>query len=85
MKRFASHYLFVPGRGFLKQHVVEVEGGVVRRFFPLTEEIESVEWRPGMIELFKEEGESSYSACLLYPFDFVTMQPVDGTQRRPLR
>ena len=25
MKRFASHYLFLPGYGYLKQYVVEVE------------------------------------------------------------
>lgn len=25
MKRFASHYLYVPDTGFLKQHVIEVK------------------------------------------------------------
>ena len=36
MKRFASHYLYAPDTGFLKQQVVEIE---------------SVEWLPGVIEL----------------------------------
>ena len=51
MKRFASHYLYVPDTGFLKQHVIEVKEEYVVNFFPLTEEIESVEWMPGVIEL----------------------------------
>lgn len=82
MKRFASHYLYVPDTGFLKQHVIEVEEEHVVNFFHLTEEIESVEWMPGVIELVPEEGR--LRAYLLYPFDFKTMQPVAGTQRRQL-
>ena len=55
MKRFAAHYLFLPEVGFLKQQVVEVSPeGVVLNFFPLTEEIESVEWLPGVIVLLSE-------------------------------
>ena len=85
MKRFASHYLFVPESGFLKQYVVELEEERVVRFFPLTEEIESVEWMPGVIVLSKEKAEDLFSAFILYPFDFTTMQPVAETQRRQLR
>ena len=52
MKRFASHYLFMPDVGFIKQQVVEItDEGVVRDTFPLTEEIESVEGMPGVIVL----------------------------------
>ncbi len=51
MKRFAAHYIFLPGIGFVKQHVVGVEGGSAQVVFPLTEEIESVEWLPGVIAL----------------------------------
>ena len=52
MKRFASHYLFMTDVGFIKQQVVEItDEGVVRDTFPLTEEIESVEWMPGVIVL----------------------------------
>lgn len=82
MKRFASHYLYKPETGFLKQQVVEIEGEFVVKFFPLTEEIESVEWMPGVIELVSVEG--SFYAYLLYPFDFTTMQPVAETLRKQL-
>lgn len=54
VKRYASHYLFIPEVGFLKQHVVELEEGFALRIFPLTEEIESVEWMPGVIVLCAE-------------------------------
>ena len=124
MKRFASHYLFMPDVGFIKQQVVEItDEGVVR----LTEEIESVEWMPGVIVLLpadqleeikntgmilknipvfqinpsnilnqssrcfeeslkelKEKGEVLFPV-LFYPFDFISMQPVDGTRHRLLR
>ena len=52
MKRFASHYLLIPGVGFVKQQVVEIsDEGVAQNIFPLTEEVESVEWLPGVIVL----------------------------------
>ena len=47
MKRFASHFLFLPAYGYLKQYAIETEEGMVVRLFPLTEEIENVEWLPG--------------------------------------
>ena len=128
MKRFASHYLFMPDVGFIKQQVVEItDEGVVRDTFPLTEEIESVEWMTGVIVLLpadqleeikntgmilknipvfqinpsnilnqssrcfeeslkelKEKGEVLFPV-LFYPFDFISMQPVDGTRHRLLR
>ena len=55
MKRYASHYIYVPGIGFLKQYVVELCEGQVVSLFPLTEEIESVEWLPGVILLSAEQ------------------------------
>ncbi len=79
MKRFASHLLFVPESGYLKQQVVEVEEGRVVRYYPLTEEVEDTEWVPGVIQL---EDDVPYQ---LFPFDLVTLQPVDGTRRRQLR
>ena len=128
MKRFASHYLLIPAVGYMKQQVVEItDEGVVRGVFPLTEEIESVEWMPGVIVLLSERQmeeikntgmilknipvfqsnlpivsnqSSQYSSELLnaskrrgeallpylfYPFDFISMQPVDGTRHRLLR
>ena len=114
IKRFASHFIFLPGYGYLKQYVVGVEEGRVVSVFPLTEEIEGVEWFPGVIVLLNNEEDisegysgifqkssevleelpeafcqetfpSGISACLFYPFDFTTMQPVGGTRHRPLR
>lgn len=55
MKRFAAHYLLLPDVGFIKQQVIEIaDDGHVCHIFPLTEEIESVEWMPGLIALFPE-------------------------------
>ena len=128
MKRFASHYLLIPAIGYMKQQVVEItDEGVVRNVFPLTEEIESVEWIPGVIVLLSESqveeikntgmilknipvfqlnlpvAANQPSHCLgkfldefqrrgeallpylFYPFDFISMQPVDGTRHRLLR
>lgn len=126
MKRFASHYLLIPDVGFIKQQVVEVNAeGIVQGIFPLTEEIESVEWMPGVIVLlsadqytalgtdytdlmvlFHFEPDNPHDSCLnslneylnvmekrgkvlfpylFYPFDFTSMQPVDGTRHRLLR
>ena len=128
MKRFASHYLLIPGVGFVKQQVVEIsDEGVAQNIFPLNEEVESVEWLPGLIVLLsvhqmeeikntgmilknipvfqinlpsvsnqssqcfneylqeaEKKGEALFS-YLFYPFDFTSMQPVDGTRHRLLR
>ena len=56
MKHFASHYLYLPGTGFLKQQVITVsDEGLVDAIAPLTHEVESVEWIPGVIALFSAE------------------------------
>ena len=56
MKHFASHYLYLPGTGFLKQQVITVsDEGFVEAIAPLTHEVESVEWIPGVIALFSAE------------------------------
>ena len=114
IKRFASHFIFLPGHGYLKQYVVGVEEGQVVSAFPLTEEIEGVEWFPGVIAFLNNEEDiskgysgifqkanevlqelpevfcqetfpSGINAYLLYPFDFTTMLPVDGTRHKLLR
>ncbi|WP_455607013.1 hypothetical protein [Bacteroides sp.] len=59
MKRFASHFIFLPGYGYLKQYVVGVEEGRVVSVFPLTEEIEGVEWFPGVSVLLNNEEDIS--------------------------
>lgn len=55
MRRYAAHFIFVSGYGYFKQHVVEVEQGSARSVFPLTEEIEGVEWFPGVIALLDRQ------------------------------
>ena len=95
--------------------VLGVEEGQVVSAFPLAEEIEGVEWFPGVIALLNNNEEdiskgysgifqksnevleklpevfcqetfpSGISAYLLYPFDFTTMLPVDGTRHKLLR
>ena len=55
MKRFAAHYLLLPDVGFIRQQVVEIaDEGYARDIFPLTEEIESVEWMHGLIVMGNE-------------------------------
>ncbi len=128
MKRFASHYLLIPAVGFMRLQVVEIaDEGFVRGVSPLTEEIESVEWMPGVIVLLSESQieeikntgmilknlpvfqinlpnvSNQSSQCfneylqeakkkgkslfpyLFHPFDFTSMQPVDGTRHKLLR
>lgn len=55
MKRLAAHYLWSPQTGLLKQSVVEVSEGYATSIFPLTGEIESVEWYPGIIVLWPDK------------------------------
>ncbi len=54
MKRFASHYTYLPGQGFLKRWVVETCEKHIVRLFPLTEEVENTEWLAGVIVLLPE-------------------------------
>lgn len=55
MKRYASHFLFLQGYGYLKRQVVEMEEGITVRIFPLTEEVENTEWLPGVMALLTSE------------------------------
>ena len=83
MRRYASHYLIHPSLGMLKQQVVEVEQGKIVGYFPLTEEMESVEWLPGVISLEADE-EGGLFPVWMYPYDFTEWKPASGTQRRRL-
>lgn len=56
MTRYASHYLYLPSYGFLKHHLVEVEGGVVTRLLPFSGEVEDTQWLPGIIVLHADDG-----------------------------
>lgn len=55
MKRYASHFLFFPKCGYLKQYAIEMEKGCVVGIFPLSEEIENTEWMPGVIAMLRSE------------------------------
>ncbi len=79
MKRYASHYIISQISEPKKYYVIEVENGNVMNTFPLINEIESVEWLPGVIEVVEVDNEKR--AYHLYPFDFTSMKPVDETQR----
>ncbi len=76
---YASHYVYVPGQGFLKQQVVEVDEGRVAGFFALEGERPSIEWLPGVLRI-EEDGRLYH----YFPFDFTAMQPVCGTRRKQL-
>lgn len=62
-RKFASNYLFLEGQGFLKLQVVELQGNYVSSIRPLTKEMESIEWVPGVIVLTKEKEPSDWFAA----------------------
>lgn len=66
MKKFASHYLYIPNHGYLKMHGIEVSHGRVERIFPVTGESENTVWLPGVIAL---EGEGTEAR----PFNIPTI------------
>lgn len=60
MKRYAAHYLYLPGYGFLKQFVVEVHADHICSLFPFSAEIEDTEWWPGVIALVRSAEEAEH-------------------------
>lgn len=84
IKRFASHFIFLPGHGYLKQYVVGVEEGQVLSAFPLTEEIEGVEWFPGVIALLNNEEDISkgYSSIFQKANEVLQELPEVSAQKR---
>ena len=83
MKRFSSHYIITTNLEYLKQHVIELnDSGEVINIFPLTEELESIEWLPGAIEL--KNIDNRIIAFHYFPYNFTLMKPVDETLRRQL-
>ena len=55
MKRFASHYIYLPNQGFLKQYVIEICEGHITNLFRLTEEAENIQWMPGGVIVLMPE------------------------------
>lgn len=73
MKRFASHYTYIPSYGFLKQYVVGINNeGVVVTLYPLREEVESIIWTPGVIRLMPHT--SHFEDYNLSTFDVVEVR-----------
>lgn len=57
VRYFASHFIFLPEYGYFKQYVVGIEEGEVISAFPLTEEMEGVEWFPGVIAILDKKAD----------------------------
>ena len=66
-----------------RQQIVEVEQGVAVCHYPLTEELENVEWVPGVITL-EPDGQGRLCPVWMYPYDFTNQRTVAETQRRRL-
>ncbi|WP_039969058.1 hypothetical protein [Bacteroides fluxus] len=78
MKRYASHFLFLPGYGYLRQFAVEMEGGHAVRIFPLSEEVENTEWLPGVILLLDEDIRPDITSYEPYFDTSLILSPVSG-------
>ena len=83
MRRIASNYIITTNSEKLRLHVVEIEDGCVINTYPLTHETEAVEWLPGAIEI--KNCNNQVIAVHMYPFDFISMKPVDETQHTLLK
>ena len=59
MKRYASHYLYLPRHGFMWRYVVQMHENHVEALFPMSDEIESTEWHSGVIVLVFSEADIS--------------------------
>ncbi len=74
MKRFAAHYLYIPGKGFYKQFVVEIREETVQLAYPLEEELGNVSWYSGVILLAPLSDEKTIR---LSDIEFDTALPAD--------
>lgn len=52
-RRFAAHYVYLSGYGYLKSSVVELIDDKLINIFFLTEEVEDTEWLPGIIAVLE--------------------------------
>lgn len=77
--RFAAHYVYLFGYGYLKSSVVELTDGRLTNIFLLTEEVEDTEWLPGVIailespEKFPENAISTFLSSV--PCEFLQGGP----------
>ncbi|KAA6350561.1 hypothetical protein EZS27_002044 [termite gut metagenome] len=78
IKRYASHYLLLPEYGFLKQCAVEMKKGRgVLCIFLLSEEMENVEWYPGII-LLTEKEEDRNGIIRLFQIRYNLLNEIPG-------
>ena len=56
MKRFAAHYLYLQGLGYLKQYAVEVDNDKVVSLSPCMAEMENTKKMPGVLKLHTAEN-----------------------------
>lgn len=63
MKRYASHYVLSPDMEWIRLPVVEIDGEEIK-LYPVSEELHSIEWLPGVILLLSKNrnriGEEPY-------------------------
>lgn len=76
MKRYASHYLFLPGYGYLKYFSLDMEDGRVARMYPLSEEVEDTEWLPGIIVLLNGHMRNEAASYEAYFYTALTLSSV---------
>ena len=53
-RRIATHRLLAENGTLLKLYIVELEGGLVKTYYPFTHEIEHTEWMSGEIVLKRD-------------------------------
>lgn len=73
-RQFASHFVFLPRYGYLKQYAVRVKEGQFVSAFPLPEEIEGVEWFPGVIALLNDKEEIPEKCADIFQESNVVLQ-----------
>jgi hypothetical protein len=84
-KKFAANRVISSWGETLSRSVVQLDDrGNFSCSYPLTEEVQNVEWMLGVIELVDEEADGVV-AYHLYPYDVVAMSCVDGTRRTRLQ
>ena len=55
IRRIASHEVVMPDGSCQTLSIVEIRSGVVKKCFPLTQELPFTEWFPGQIVLRRDE------------------------------
>lgn len=83
MNRYATSLLFLPDKTFLRMQILEVEKGLVIKYYPFVEELPSTIWLNGLVEVINRKG--NLLAYHLTPYDLINRKACDGTQRIQLQ